>query len=258
MVGQMPPVSVAQPAPIRPIGLPTVSYGPFRLLEVVPWLMFATAIRFVSYGNGLRMLIGLVLESFALFVAFLVGTRRMIEFSDGRTDLGKLSFVQQIVLARRVLGYVVVLLILAALAMAAIGATDLAPHMFYGLDGVAFDQFTRAGRVWSSLLAALVLLMVVKLGTHQQITLRGTASEFFARSPFLMPAVVAVAAIQFGLAPVQHAARTAVYDFWHMSMATQAVKNLVYFGFVFGFASLRLWLTLAILTFALRESYRRG
>jgi hypothetical protein len=36
------------------------------------------------------------------------------------------------------------------------------------------------------------------------------------------------------------------------------LKNLVYFLFVFGFASLRLWVTLAILVFALRESYRRA
>ena len=36
------------------------------------------------------------------------------------------------------------------------------------------------------------------------------------------------------------------------------VKNLVYFFFVFGFATLRLWLTLAVLVYALRESYRRA
>jgi hypothetical protein len=34
------------------------------------------------------------------------------------------------------------------------------------------------------------------------------------------------------------------------------IKNLVYFFFVFGFAALRLWMTLAVLVFALRESYR--
>jgi hypothetical protein len=166
--------------------------------------------------------------------------------------------VQQIVLARRVLGYVVMLLFAAALVVAAVGWRELSLHMFMGFDGIAFDQFTRAGRVWSSLLAAIVLLMVVKVGTDQPITLLGTLKELLARSPCLLPAIVVVAAIQFGLTPVQHAARTAVYEYWHSSMASQAVKNLVYFAFVFGFASLRLWLTLAILTFALRESYRRG
>jgi hypothetical protein len=33
--------------------------------------------------------------------------------------------------------------------------------------------------------------------------------------------------------------------------------KFVYFGFVFGFATIRLWLTLAVLTYALREAYRR-
>jgi hypothetical protein len=198
-----------------------------------------------------------VFESFALFLAFLLAARRMIEFADGRTDLGKLSFVQQIVLARRVLRHVVVLLFAASIAVAAAGWRDLAPHMFFGFDGIAFDQFTRAGRVWSSTLAAIVLLMVVKVGTSQPITLLGTFKELLARSGWLFPAIVVVAATQFALNPVQGIARAAVYEFWQNPMASQTVKNFVYFAFVFGFAALRLWLTLAILTFALRESYRR-
>jgi hypothetical protein len=253
----MPPVTVAHPAPPQSIRLPNVSYGPFRLLEALPWLMLATAIRFVSYGSSLKMLVGLVLESFALFLAFLLAARRMIEFADGRTDLGKLSFVQQIVLARRVLRHVVVLLFAASTAVAVAGWRDLAPHMFFGFDGIAFDQFTRAGRVWSGALAAIVLLMVVKVGTSQPITLLGTFKELLARSAWLLPAIVAVTASQFALHPVQGVARAAVYELWQSSMASQTVKNFVYFVFVFGFAALRLWLTLAILTFALRESYRR-
>jgi hypothetical protein len=39
--------------------------------------------------------------------------------------------------------------------------------------------------------------------------------------------------------------------------APQSIKNLMYFFFVFGFATVRLWVTLAVLVFALRESYRR-
>ena len=92
--------SIALP---RPIELPNVSYGPFRLLEAVPWLMFATAVRFVVYGKTALMLPAMVLESVAIFLALLLAARRMIEFTDGRTDLGKLSFIQQLVLARKVL-----------------------------------------------------------------------------------------------------------------------------------------------------------
>jgi hypothetical protein len=84
-----------------------------------------------------------------------------------------------------------------------------------------------------------------------------TLKELWARAHWLLPAIVVVAAMQFGLNTVQGVARGAVYVFWQTSPSPQAVKNLVYFVFVFGFAAVRLWLTLAILTFALRESYRR-
>lgn len=241
----------------RPVAHPSVSFAPFRLLEAVPWLMLASAIRFVCYGKPGLLVVGLVLESFALFLAFLLAARRMIEFADGRTDLGKLSFIQQFVLARRVLGYVAILLVGASVAVAAAGWRDIAPAMMLGFDGIAFDQFSKAGMVWSSMLAALVLLMVVNVGSDQPVTLRGTLRELWARATWLLPAIVAVAAMQFGLTAVQGIARAAVYVFWQTSPLPQNIKNFVYFAFVFGFASLRLWLTLAILTFALRKSYRR-
>ena len=150
------------------------------------------------------------------------------------------------------------LLIVAVAAVALTGAYDVAPYMLLGFDGIAFDQFSKTGMVWSSILAAIVLLMVVKVGTEQPITLVGTLKELLARAGWLLPAIVAVVAMQFGLSAVQDAARHGVYLFWQTSPSPQLVKNLVYFVFVFSFAAVRLWLTLAILTFALRESYRRN
>jgi hypothetical protein len=140
----------------------------------------------------------------------------------------------------------------------AVGARELAPYMLMGFDGIAFDQFSKAGMVWSSVLAAVVLLMVVQAGLDRKVTLLGTLHELLARSACLLPAIVVLAAFQFGLTFVQGAARNAMFLFWQTSDLPQAVKNFVYFAFVFGFAALRLWATLAILTFALRQSYRRG
>ena len=257
----MPPAEVARPAIPRPIELPNVSYGPFRLLEAVPWLMFASAIRFVCYGKPSMLAIGLVLESFALFLAFLLAARRMIEFTDGRTELGTLTFGQQLSMARRILSVALFLSLMAGLALMAVGAQKVAPHLLLGVDGIAFDQFSKTGMVWSGILAAIMLLMVVKADVRGKFSLRevwDTLKELLARSPCLFPAIVAVAAMQFGLTAVQGVARSWVYVFWQTSASPQTVKNLVYFVFVFGFATVRLWLTLAILTFALRESYRRG
>ena len=60
------------------------------------------------------------------------------------------------------------------------------------------------------------------------------------------------------LSPVQGYVRWWVYLFWTGTEAPEALKRAVYFTFVFGFATLRLWGTVAILIVALRESYRRA
>ena len=83
--------------------LPTVSFGPYGLLEAVPWLMFAAAMRFLGYSNAAFALPALILSSLALFLAFLLAARRMIEFADGTTQLGKFSFHDQLLLARNIL-----------------------------------------------------------------------------------------------------------------------------------------------------------
>ena len=52
--------------------------------------------------------------------------------------------------------------------------------------------------------------------------------------------------------------RSAIWNSWQTSAASQFIKNLVYFVFIFSFAMLWLWLTLLILTWGLKQSYIRG
>ena len=245
-------------APQSPLPVPKLSIAPLRLMEAVPWLMLASAMRFIAYGNKLLALPAMVMADLALFLAFLLAAHRMIEFADGRTRLGWLSVYEQIELGWRVIHRVVLLLIAAALAFNVLGAREVAPHLMLGFDGIAFDQFTKAGMFWSATLAAIVLLMVVQAGLNRSVTLSGALRELWQRSGCLLPAIMAVALFQFGLSFVQAFARSGVQLFWTTSGAPTIVKNFVYFAFVFSFASLRLWVTLAILTFALRESYRRN
>ena len=49
--------------------------------------------------------------------------------------------------------------------------------------------------------------------------------------------------------------RSAIWTFWQTSDASQFIKNLSYFVFIFGFAMLRLWMTLLVLTYGLKLSY---
>ena len=186
-----------------------------------------------------------------------VGRRLASSVANGRTELGTLGFHEQLLLARKILLYVVLLLVIAWLATAVIGATELAPCLLFGFDGIAFDQVSIVGMVWSSIVAAVVLLMLVRAGHGGRVMLFDILRELAARSAWLLPAIVAVTALHVALSAGQSSVKGIVYLYWQTS-APYSVKNLVYLAFVLGFASLRLWVTLAVLTFALRESYRRG
>ena len=70
----------------------------------------------------------------------------------------------------------------------------------------------------------------------------------------LTNAVLLNIALGFG----QEFVRSAIWNFWQTSAASQFTKNLIYFCFIFSFAMLRLWLTLTVLTLGLRQSYVRA
>lgn len=243
---------------VAPIRLPTVSYGPFRLLEAVPWLMFATAMRVVQSTGGVQALFAAICADLSVFMAFLLAARRMIELTDGQTGLGRLSFTEQLTLARKVMIPMLLFMVAAAIAVFGIGARWTGLHLLVGFDGIAYDQFTYPGMMWSALLAAITLLLLLKVESGGGSSLLAVFKEMWRRSACMVPAIVAITVAHIGLSAVQGVVRAGVYAFWHSTATPQLAHKLVYFFFIFGFASVRLWITLAILTFALRESYRRG
>jgi hypothetical protein len=244
---------------IQPAYLPTVSYGPFRLMEAVPWLMLASALRIIAVVvHGLVGLLAAVCSDIAIFLAFLLAARRMIELTDGKTGLGRLSFTEQLLLARKVLVPIILMMLLVGMAVAATGALWTAQNLMLGVDGIAFDQYSAIGMTWSAFLAAVMLLMVLRAESGGDATLLAVLRELWQRALCMVPAIIAVAAAHIGLSVLQGMVRVVVYAFWHVPGPPQLMRTFVFVLFVFGFASLRLWVTLAILTFALRESYRRG
>ena len=72
--------------------------------------------------------------------------------------------------------------------------------------------------------------------------------------PCMVPAIIAVALVDVALSVMQGSARLNVYLFWLHSPAPETLRNLVYFAFIFTFASVRLCITLAILVFAAHRS----
>ena len=61
------------------------AFRPALLLETVPWLMLAAALRVVIWHRGLAAFPAEIAANAAIFIALLLCARRMIEFTDGTT-----------------------------------------------------------------------------------------------------------------------------------------------------------------------------
>jgi hypothetical protein len=249
-------MTIALRKQFRQQSLPAVSFGPFRFLEAMPWLVMAAAMRVIAFGGGAVALPAIVAANIAVLHAFLVIAQRSIELNDGQTNLGELDFWEQFRLSKAILWRVALLMLAVTCALAAVGFTSFAPQMMEGLDGMAFDQWTNIGKLWSAIIAALVLLMVVDAETHRgRVSFVRALGELARRSLWIGAAVAVLAAVYLGLGLGQGWVRSAIWQFWQVSSSSQWIKNLIYFVFIFGFAMLRLWITLLILTYGLKQSY---
>ena len=144
------------------------AFRPALLLETVPWLMLAAALRVVIFNGGLAAFPAEIAANAAIFIALLLCARRMIELTDGTTQIGYLSLRDQFVMAYRVLHPVGLLIVVLYIGVAFIGARTLAPSLYFGFDGIAFDQYSSLGRLWSAVIATVVLLMVVRYEQGQR------------------------------------------------------------------------------------------
>lgn len=220
----------------------------------MPWLMLAAALRMIASGGKLVALPAFVAAETALFLAFVLATRRIIEATGGQTGLGALGFGDQLRLARRVLWQIFALIFGVYAALIFAGARRVAPHVIIGFDGVAFDQFTNPGRFLSACFAAVVLLMILRSDQGKGASLLGALRELVQRWRYVAGGILVVFVFHLLLAPVQNGARWLVHLLWSTDALPQ-LKMTVYFAMIFGFGGLRLWGTIAILTFALRASY---
>ena len=239
--------------------LPQVSFGPFRFLEALPWLVMAAAMRVVAFGGGAVAFPAIVVASIAVLHAFLVVAQRSIELNGGQTNLGELDFAGQFRLSRAVLWRIALLMFAAGCALLPAGYTSFAPNMMFGLDGMAFDQWTDLGKFWSATIAALVLLMIVGAERNDgKVSFFKAVGEFARRGLWVGAAVMVLGLVYLGLGFGQGWVRGVIWNFWQISSSSQFIKNLIYFVFIFSFAMLRLWVTLLILTYGLKQSYVHG
>ena len=228
-------------------------------VHAVPWLMLATTMRIIyATDGGLVGYLAFLAANIAILLAFLLVAHHMIEMADGRTELGRLGFDRQLAMARNIVIRITILLAGLSYCVAWLGAPGLSGHLVYGFDGIAFDQHTTIGMVLSSILAAVVLVMALASEAGRRATVLSAVRELAARWRSMLPAVAAVAAFLIVLSAVQGIVRADVRQLWQTASLPYDVRALIYFVFIFSFATLRLCGCLAILVLGLRRSYRRG
>ena len=93
---------------------PNVSFGPFRFLEAMPWLVLAASMRVIAFNSPLIAIPATVFASIAVLHAFLVVTQRSIELAQGQTSLGGLDFTEQSRLTRAILWRIGLLMLAAS------------------------------------------------------------------------------------------------------------------------------------------------
>jgi len=240
--------------------VPQRSFGPFLLLQALPWLILAAAMRVLAAtGSGPPVVFEIIVASLAVLQAFLATAQHAIDIAGGDSRLGEFDAVQQYRLSRAVLWRLALMMVAAAVVLALAGFADVVPYVLGGIDGMAFDHLSTPGKFWSAAVAALVLLILVHAGQNNgKVALFAAMGELARRWFWLGLAAAALGIAYLGLGFIQGFVRGAIWNFWQISDASQFIKNLVYFVFIFGFAMLRLWMTLLILTFGLKQSYLAG
>lgn len=238
------------------VSRPSFGFWPYLVVGAVPWLFVATVFRIRSHTNMATLVFGTQLVQLMVFMAFLLMSQRMINLTGGGTSLDKLSFRDQTKLGwavlKRVLGVSVLVFAIAYLA---------GVHPFHlitlalGIDGIVFPWYGQSNAAWNACVAMLAFLMVVEQGLDRPPTLRSVAREFGKRGLYILLGTVAVWLFLSGANALQRVLTAALEPYYAASAGP--FQRYFYTGYFLGTAYIRLWITVAILTYALRASYRQ-
>jgi hypothetical protein len=83
---------------------PEISFGPFKLLHALPWLILAAAMRVIAFGGGAVALPAIVVADISVLLAFFATAQQSIEAAGGRSSLGELTLGEQFKLSFSMLG----------------------------------------------------------------------------------------------------------------------------------------------------------
>ena len=241
------------------ITLPRFSpYGPFIVFETLPLLLFASVLRFASFGNGWPT--GPILmsaEAFAIVLAFIVATWRMIETTDHETRLGHLDLAKHFGLGGDIFFRLAALTLGVFIVAFALGFRQFAHTVLIGIDGVTFHQGVGFIPIWSSFVAVLMFVMVLNNEKFGSCSIRKAFSRLGSELDWTGSAFAVLAVCLVSFDQVQSLVRYLVYLFAQTS-EPQIIKNCVLLFYLFAFAVTRLWLIVTVLSVALRKHNERA
>lgn len=236
--------------------LPSVNFGPFKLLEAVPWLVFATGLRYLATNWGVIGILLLAFSVYATLIAFVVCVRRMFIVQNVDKALIGWSVPQQFQAAKMLFLRLLALCSLATLLWLPFFKGDDLIAFLVGPDGIAFDTLDVAFFVkpWCAVCAGLAFLMLLQQDRGEKRVCVAALTEFARRALYLVPALVLMTCFYALFAVVQDFARLHV-EAAMRGIVSPPLRNSLFFLFVFSFASVKLWANVAILVFFLRLSY---
>lgn len=234
-------------------------FGPFLVLHTVPWLFLAGALRLNAKGlGGIAGLIVMVLVEYALVIAFLLASHRLIQLAGGVVHLERLPFKEQFQLTRSVVWRVLAFFFVAVLCGLALGLDKHdAATLWFGFDNIFFPWPGTYLPFLSALTAVFVFVMVVEKGLGRPPTYRAAFREIAKRWQYLGLAGLMITVMFYGFNIVQIYIPGLLQPLYE-ALAAPFLRNAFFLSLVFFFSYLRLLITVNILTMALRASYRQN
>ena len=238
---------------------PDTSFGPFRHVEAVAWLMVALACRVAGMNETPWWLLALCGDSIAVLMAFMAVARRVFEIFEHPSPIDGLTFDRELRLALRIFGRMTALMLAATLLLGIFVDRSVASIFLLGLDGMVFDEFFMLGKISSACCAALVLLFILGVDRNSGKPSFASMLRGAIRHGARFGTAVAVLVIFYmALGFIQRLMFNEIPGFWLVAAAEQHTQNLIFFIFTLGFAVTRLWATLLILTCGLKPSGTRA
>jgi hypothetical protein len=235
-----------------------IGFGPYLVLETLPWLLLATVMRLYSLTlpDGLSLL-GFFVAHVPVFIAFLLASQKMVRLTGGSTALERLSFHRQLSLSWAVVWRLSLLFFCTVILIVLLGMNKYSASKFWlGFDGIVFVWGRGFLPFWSALIAAIVFIMVVEKGLDRKPTFLAVLRQFGARWKQLTKAIAVIGLVFVGCTFVQFFVGRLVWAAGE-PLALPFGRNLLYVGFLAGVSYVRLWLAITILTYAVRASYRQ-